>query len=215
MKNSAKKRFLIAVMLIACFFSGCGENMRLAQQEEKLSQMELKASIVYGNPEMEPIDESTFDDLKADAFTNNTNIMGETETSVLESWIGRYVYEEALGDPTPMVMVYDIFIYKEGHDYFANVEICGQTTYVNIKCRVYGDKEWISIVYEEPLLDNFNWWGEKEDVVLSFRSENENIYTYWGEVEPMILEDGISGKIFFKRESGVDIPVETEENTGM
>lgn len=117
----------------------------------------------------------------------------------LDLWIGNYKFSEVSGEPI-MVMDYEIDIYQEDGKYFADIYQDGQTTMVRVRARVYGNEEWISMVFEEYLPDHSIGLNcEGESVLLSFRSDNENICTYWGSIEPMLYDNESSGGVYFEK----------------
>lgn len=117
----------------------------------------------------------------------------------LDQWIGKYYFSEGCSDPVPMAMEQNIVIYFENGKYYADVEICGQTTLARVKGKVCGDEDWISIVCLETLPDDVNWWGETGDVMFSLEKKDDVIYTYWGVVLPMLSEHYSSGKVYFEK----------------
>lgn len=134
------------------------------------------------------------------ACTNKQDTL-QTETSELNEWIGDYGYLEVISEPVLMLMGFEISIYAEESGYYADVRIVGQTTDVHAKARVYGDAEWISLVLEEYLPDNMiGLNADPGSVLLSFRKEADVLYTYWGEVGPMIIDNEISGKVYFEKD---------------
>ena len=100
-----------------------------------------------------------------------------------------------------MMMEYHIKIYESDHEYFADIEMSGQTTFAGIKAKVYGNREWISLLFLEYLPDHVMGGAvpKGESVLLSFRNDGENIYTYWGEIEPMLYENEDSGEVRFTK----------------
>lgn len=117
----------------------------------------------------------------------------------LDAWIGNYEYSESYAeiDGPPMFMDYSIEVYKGEKDYFANMEIMGQTTMASVEAKVYGDREWISFVFIGYADDNITGVYEKDDVLLSLRKDGNEIYTYWGKIEPMLYLQTKSGEVCF------------------
>lgn len=112
-----------------------------------------------------------------------------------DGWIGTYAFNEA-------VMNYNISIYKENEEYFADVEISGQTAIA----KVYGGNERISLFLYEVLTDSTGVFGEKiGGRMISFRKEydietysmQDSFYTYWGTVRPTLPENEESNKVYF------------------
>lgn len=127
-----------------------------------------------------------------------TDIPKSKEDGLL-SWTGNYVFSESSSEVgfAPMVMDYSINIYSIDNIFYANIEIVGQSTWAVIKAKVYGNKEWISLVFLEDLQDNKTFAGKPNDVLLSFRKEETDILTYWGKIEPMLYENEVSGNLYF------------------
>lgn len=134
------------------------------------------------------------------ACANRQNTL-QTKTSELKTWVGDYGYLEVISEPIPMLMGFEISICEEESGYYADIRIVGQTTDVHAKARVYGGEEWISLVLEEYLPDNMiGLNAEPGSVLLSFRKEGEMLYTYWGEIVPMIIDNEISGNVYFEKD---------------
>lgn len=114
----------------------------------------------------------------------------------LDGWIGEYTFFEQYehDDLAPQCWVYDINIYKENGQCYANVVVNGHMIGVNVKAQVYGDEEWISLVLMEYNPDHVMGLSEmKNNVILSLRKEEEDIYTYWGILTPLgEAEGGVS-----------------------
>lgn len=119
----------------------------------------------------------------------------------LDTWVGNYSYSEATDeelDESSIFMNYHITVYKEANEYWAVVEIFGQTTMESIKARVFGCEDWISLSFAEYTSDNITGLGyEANDVLISLKREDDEIYTFWGKIEPMLYLDTKSGEICF------------------
>lgn len=123
----------------------------------------------------------------------------------LDGWIGEYTFSEYYenGDLAPQFWDYDIDIYKENGQYYADVEVNGHMVGINVKAQVYGDEEWISLVLMEYNPDHIMGISEMENnVILSLRKEEENLYTYWGILTPLWEAEGgvsVSGGSYLQR----------------
>ena len=121
----------------------------------------------------------------------------------LSAWVGKYTFGEEFFEPdfAPMIMDYKVTIYNQKDDYFANIEIVGQTTEVSVKAKLHGDSERISLIFIEFLPNHVIGLSCSDDsILLSFERNATSIYTYWGEIEPMLYENQDSGKVYFEKE---------------
>ena len=137
-------------------------------------------------------------DSKADGLIQNTENEAKND---LDNWIGRYTFEEAYSEEgyASMFMDYDINIYKENDQYYADVVVNGQMTGIDLKARLYGDDEWISLVIEEYNPEHVMGLSEMENtVLLSLERQGDDIYTYWGVLYPL-AEDSPSSGIYFEK----------------
>lgn len=121
----------------------------------------------------------------------------------LIKWLGEYTFSEYFSEPdyAPMVMDYNISIYNKEGMYYADIEIVGQTTWIHVQSTVYGDAEWISLIYYQDLPNNKTSNIEDNTVLISFRNNDVDIYTYWGEIVPMLIGNEESGKAYFSKSS--------------
>ena len=134
--------------------------------------------------------------------TNRTNGYSSLENKDLSSWVGEYMFTEDYYEPdyAPMIMDYNVTIYSQKDDYFADIEIMGQTTAVSVRAKLYGDDEWISLIFLEYLANHVIGLSSKANsVLISFRKEESEIYTYWGGINPMLYKNEDSGKIYFAK----------------
>ena len=126
-------------------------------------------------------------------------ITGCDKQDDMEQWLGKYVYSESCSEQNGpfMVMQYTIQIYKQKGEYYADIEIVGQTTLTYMRAKVYGDEEWISIIFDEYTAENITDLAfEESDMLVSMRRDGNTIYTYWSEMEPLLLQTK-SGDICF------------------
>ena len=118
----------------------------------------------------------------------------------LESWVGDYYFEE-VGSPTHHCMEYNIAIYNESGEYYANISIDGWLTLYRLKAKVVGDDKFIKLVFCEYLPDSYvpEYAQMEVDVVLlSFERNEADLLTYWGCIEPFTPQNEESGRIYFK-----------------
>ena len=142
--------------------------------------------------------ETTELESKVDCLMQNTE--NEAKNN-LDNWIGRYAFEEVYNEEgyASMFMDYDINIYKENNQYYADVVVNGQMTGINLKARLYGNDEWISLVIEEYNPEHVTGLSKMENtVLLSLERQGEDIYTYWGVLHPL-AEDLPSSGIYFEK----------------
>lgn len=128
-----------------------------------------------------------------------------SQSDDLKGWVGTYSFAECYSKPdhASLFMDYKITIYQEEEEHFADIKMTGQTTQASIRAEVYGNDEWISLVFQQYLPDHvMGGINDTSSVLLSFRKEESDIYTYWGELKPMLYENEDSGKIYFQLESG-------------
>lgn len=119
----------------------------------------------------------------------------------LDNWIGKYFFEEAYSEDgyAPMGMLYDIEIYKENNQYYADVVVNGHMTAIDLKAKLYGNEEWVSLVIEEYNPEHITGLSKMENtVLLSLSKQEEELYTYWGVLEPLSEKLPFSG-IYFEK----------------
>lgn len=135
----------------------------------------------------------------------------------MEVWVGEYGFTEVVSGDIMMFMIYDINVYKENDAYYADVEINGQMTGINLKARLYGNAEWASLVIVEYYPEHVTGISEMEDnVILSLRRQGDKIYTYWGLMTPLLEnENMMSGNVYLEREDESEISTETTEASGL
>lgn len=132
---------------------------------------------------------------------NQINTVDNNQGNDLDEWIGKYHFQEAYDgeEYAPLIMDYEITIFKENDNYYANVEVIGQTTRVDVKAEIFGSDKWISLVYLENLSDIVTGKNKINEVLLSFKKEENIIYTYWGGITPMLNENDVSGQTYFQQ----------------
>lgn len=153
----------------------------------------------------------------ADDATEEKMEDDETIKDDMDSWIGKYEFGESVNEPgfAPMVMVYDINIYKENNQYYADVEINGHMTGINLRAKLYGNNEWVSLVINEYYPEHITGLsGMENSVILSLRRQGEEIYTYWGVMTPLMMENAASGTVCLERKTE-EASIQTENTEEM
>lgn len=102
----------------------------------------------------------------------------------LDSWVGKYEFGEFIDrgeDLSSMFMAYEMELYKENDRYYADVKADGHMTGINLRAKLYGNDEWVSLVIDEYYPEHKSGLENMENMVLlSLRRQGENLYTYWG-----------------------------------
>lgn len=136
----------------------------------------------------------------------------------LDGWIGEYTFGEYAENEigAMMFMDYNIDIYKENGQYYADVVVNGHLTGINLKAKLYGNEEWVSLVIAEYNPDHITGLSEKENtVLLSLRKQGEEIYTYWGVLEAMDVNLPCSGIYLEKAVAEAVSAKNTEGESGL
>ena len=123
----------------------------------------------------------------------------QEETDLLKGWVGDYAFFDdfQVPDGPYMMLDYKLTIYEEAGEYYADMDACGQTTNAHLRAKVYGNDEWISLVFDKELEGNH--LKPKDDTLLmSFRKDKTDIYTYWAFYEPLVGEPDVGGVYFSK-----------------
>lgn len=151
------------------------------------------------------------------AETETTEEILEDDENIkddMDSWLGRYEFEEWVNEEgsAPMFMAYDINIYKENNQYYADVEVNGQMTGINLRAKLYGNNEWVSLVINEYYPEHVTGLSRMENsVFISLRRQGDEVLTYWGTMIPLIIENEESGNVYLERKTEENIQ---NENTG-
>lgn len=186
----------VIVLSLCLTLTGCGETGYLTYETSELQREFTEAMQELGNkgPELQ----FELDSEEADRLMQNTE--NEAKDN-LDNWIGKYVFGESYSeeDSAYMFMDYDIDIYKEKDQYYADVVVNGQMTAINLTANVYGNEEWISLVIAEYNPEHITGLSEMENtVLLSLRNQGGELYTYWGVLEPLSDKLPYSGMYFEK-----------------
>lgn len=195
-----KVRFGVCVTILnLCFMlGGCKDATNLNEITETPSELQTEYTEEKQETENKELDLQLESDEKEESLAQNA----ENEAKAnLDNWIGKYTFDEVISEEgnAPMFMDYDIDIYKESDQYYANVEINGQLTGINLKAKIYGNEEWISLVIAEYNPEHVTGLSNAENsVLLSLRRQGEDIYTYWGVMEPLYEKNLVSGKYLEK-----------------
>lgn len=129
-------------------------------------------------------------DIKNDTTTQNGYQLSE--------WLGNYEFYEYF--PPNINMEYNINIYQENEECFANISIDGFQTTQRIQADVKGNTEGIDMIFETYLSESTGENIEKGKILISFKKEDSEIYTYWGEIQPILPENMKQGIYFVKTE---------------
>ena len=194
--NKVRGVLFIMVLSLCLTLTGCGKTGYLTNETSELQKefTEAMQESVNNGPELQlELDLEEADNLMQ-------NVENEAKDN-LDNWIGKYVFEEAYSeeDCAFMFMDYDIDIYKEKNQYYADVVVNGQMTAINLTAKLYGNEEWISLVIAEYNPEHITGLSEMENtVLLSLRKQGGELYTYWGVLEPLSEKLPFSG-IYFEK----------------
>ena len=119
-------------------------------------------------------------------------------TSSLETWVGDYTFSEYA--PPDQNMLYSISIYNEENAYYADIYIDGFQTMERLRAKVIDDKNSVKLVFESYLPDNQFELFEAGDILLSFEKSGSELLTNWAGIEPMVVDNNVSGKVYFQKE---------------
>lgn len=127
------------------------------------------------------------------------------ECDDLSSWVGVYTFEEiydryydANDEMNAYYVHYEITIYEDNSDYFADIVIDLPIPLIrNLQAKLIGDEEWISLIFLSG--DQLSTAAHADMVLVSFRKESKDIYTYWGGLSPCSDENEQSNKIYFEK----------------
>ena len=123
----------------------------------------------------------------------------QEETDLLKGWVGNYAFYDdfQVPDGPYMMLDYKLTIYEEAGEYYADMDACGQTTNAHLRAKVYGNDEWISLVFDKELEGNH--LKPKDDTLLmSFRKDKTDIYTYWAHYKPLVGNPNVGSVCFSK-----------------
>lgn len=129
--------------------------------------------------------------------SENKQVKPSSDNVYLDTWLGDYEFYEFA--PPDENMYYMINLYKENGEYYAEINIDGFQTNRRIKATVQSKKESIDIVFDAYLPDNDYEDLNKGDILLNFKQENSEILTNWGKIQPLLLENEVSGKVYFTK----------------
>lgn len=115
----------------------------------------------------------------------------------LGKWLGKYEFYEYF--PPNINMEYNISIYQDDDEYFANINIDGFQTTQRIRADVIGNTEGIELIFDTYLSENTGERIEKGIILLSLKKEDSEIHTYWGTIKPILPENMDNGKIYFTK----------------
>lgn len=210
MSMNKVRGILFIIILYLCFIlTGCGETDYLTNETSELQKEFTESMQESVNKESEL--QLEFELEEADGLMQNTENEGKDN---LDNWIGKYAFDEVYNEEgyAPMFMKYDIDIYKENNQYYADVVVNGHMTGINLKAKLYGNNEWISLVIEEYYPEHVTGLSNMENtVLLSLGRQGEDIYTYWGVLSALNENLPCSG-IYFEKVT--EEPFNQTENFG-
>ena len=115
--------------------------------------------------------------------SNNTESMeNSAEGNDLNAWIGTYSFtEESETDGVLQKTQYLLNIYNEDGQCYGDMITNGLDTDMEVKLKIYGDEQWISLVLSEIKSEDTEKLEDKKEMVLfSLGKQDEQVYTYWG-----------------------------------
>ena len=129
---------------------------------------------------------------------NQARAQASSGEGALSGWVnnGWGFFESA---PPDFNMQYTIDIYEADDAYYADIAIDGFQTMERLKAAVQGDSDSVSFIFDEYLPGNQSEPYAKGDLLLTLRAEGSQIYTDWGKLEPALVENQVSGKVYFVR----------------
>ena len=127
-----------------------------------------------------------------------TNVSNQSN---LSEWVGKYEYSAviSLANPSaPLGEVYNVTIYQEKEECFAQIDADGWMLYIRAKAQVRGDKNSIELVFLENTEKAMQLF-QKGDVIIKFIRDGENIITNWISIAPELgAKEGAEGIYFVK-----------------
>ena len=123
----------------------------------------------------------------------------QEQTDLLKGWVGDYAFFDAFQVPDGpcMTLDYKLTIYEEAGKYYADMDAYGWMTDDHLRAKVYGNDEWISLVFDKELEGNH--LKPKDDTLLmSFRKDKTDIYTYWAHYKPSVGNPNVGSVCFSK-----------------
>ena len=114
--------------------------------------------------------------------TNTESMENSAEGNDLNAWIGTYSFtEESETDGVLQKNQYLLNIYNEDGQYYGDMITSGLDTDMEVKLKIYGDEQWISLVLSEIKSEDTEKLEDmKEMVLFSLGKQDEQVYTYWG-----------------------------------
>jgi len=130
---------------------------------------------------------------------NQTKILPLNSPSQFESWVGIYDFFEFSYSPvgSDISMKYEITIYEENGNYYADMVIDGRMTMIQWKSVIQGDNQSISLILDSYSPESMLGLYEIGDVLVILKKKENEILTYWVELEPTLVENQESGKVYF------------------
>lgn len=198
MSRKAKIVLFVIIMLMV----GCGKmNNAFPEENNKLIIWIRKSELLGKIIENTNITEKYqgYKEIVSQLIEKEDSCFTEVDNSLLDTWIGEYRFDEVDSGSPPMVMEYEIEIYKEEGRYFAEIKQMGSVD-VSIKAEVRGDKDEICLLFREYLPDHtMGLKCDKGDIVLRLAKEEGKLHTYWEKMIPVLYENAESGRVYFTK----------------
>ena len=115
--------------------------------------------------------------------------------SELDTWVGKYAFEDDLGDG--YFWEYGISIYKDDAGYRAEISVDGRQVMLRLLARVVGDGNSIQLVFDRYLPDNSFDVHRPGNLLLALGWRDSTLLTKWGRIAST-LEEGTVGVYFEK-----------------
>ena len=125
---------------------------------------------------------------------------GPVEASGLDSWIGKYIFEENPEEGS--LWIHTVTVYRNNGEYYAEINVDGRQTQICLLAKVTGNGSAIRLVFEKHLPDNMFDSYTPGQVLLSFAMQGPALLTEWGKLTPVATEFEAIGEyyIFVKPE---------------
>jgi len=132
----------------------------------------------------------------------------------LSQWVDYYTFSEVI--PPAEFTAYQISVYFKDGNYYADILIKGNLSWIHVLADVVGDSRQIQFLYKEDAYDKIydpDSYIPPDykigDMLFSFSKQNQDIITTWGEIKPL-LSDHIAQGIYLEKQR-----VDTVESTSI
>ena len=132
---------------------------------------------------------------------------GALRPDALDAWVGEYVFEEDGGRTaggSPIYVVHQITVTREGGALRARLESNGYQTYVAIECEVRAEPGRLRLYFARHADENALQRGDYKPgdhlltLARSGRGRRARLLTYWGEFRPQFRRPR-QGRVYFTR----------------